>query len=222
MAKNISKTLPQNEGHNLTLQSPEKTPATAQYLKGIKAIVIEQGLGKTRACILTKQLTRHGGVEANQLSEDVTHVLVGNNIKLTKVTDILKHEEISESVKVLRADWLSACLKEGVLVDYRAFSLRENDDSRYEAMSFKRPRKLCMDAINDFQCASIDDDIRSDMLLDCQIPTTSNDDNFQKRRKVAIDNGDSDYINSDDDNEEEYVNRRAEILPNISPHKKVQ
>jgi hypothetical protein len=240
MAKNISRKSLQKTGRKQPLPSPEKAEAsetTAQYLKGIKAIIVEQGLGKTRASILGKQLARHGGVEVTKLSDDTTHVLVGNSIKLAKLAGILKVKEISEKIKVVRADWLSASLKDGRLVDFTSFSLRENDAGQSiktihtstEGMSCKTRGKRSIDALDELPCTDIKDNTDSDGLSDCQMPTTSKGDSGYKRRKVETD-GDSDYINSDDDTEEGGTDssddnggmKPTEISPHISPHKKVE
>ena len=236
MAKNISKKSPQKAGRNSSLLGPEEADAsktTAQYLKEVKATIVEQGLGKTRASILAKQLARHGGLKAAKLSEDTTHVLVGNSAKLAKLTGILKVKEISKGIKVLRADWLSTCLKEGRLVDFRPFSLRENDASQIptntDSTSCKTRGKRSIDVLDDSLSTNIKDNTSSDGLSDCQMPTTSKDDSGCKRRKIAMDDGDSDYINSDDDTEEGTDNsddngreKLTEISPHISPHKKVE
>ena len=237
MAKNLSKKSSQKAGRNPKLSSLDPTlgksetcEQAAQYLKGVKAIIIEQGLGKTRASILSKQLARHGGEETTKIYQDTTHVLVGNSMKFAKLAGILKVKEISDKVKVLRADWLSTCLKEGKIVDLKPFSLRENDtvhitvQSKTESSSNKTQGKRSIDVLGELPCTDDKDCKDSDV----DMPTTSNNSAGSKRRKVAGDDGDSDYIDSDDTEEggtssdDGGKTKPTEISPHISPHKKVE
>ena len=93
-----------------------------KYLSDVRAVIMEQGLGKARMQILSKQLESKGGAieQQQQLlsSGAVTHVLVGNNIKLSKVLQSLKAECLPAGVLVLRADWLSSCLVKGRKIDH--------------------------------------------------------------------------------------------------------
>ena len=241
MAKNLSKKSSQKAGRNPKLSSLDPTlgksetcEQAAQYLKGVKAVIIEQGLGKTRASILSKQLARHGGEETTKINQDTTHVLVGNSIKFAKLAGILKVKEISDKVKVLRADWLSTCLKEGKIVDLKPFSLRENDtvhitvQSKTESTSDKTQGKRSIDVLDELPCTDDKDCKDSDVLGNIDMPTTSNNGAGSKRRKVTGDDGDSDYIDSDDTEEEGTSGddggktKPTEISPHISPHKKVE
>ena len=195
-----------------------------QYLKGVKAVIIEQGLGKTRTSILSKQLVRHGGVEARNLSPDTTHVLVGNSTKLEKLNVLLEVKEISNDVKVVRADWLSACLREGRLVDLQPFNLRQSEriEENLGNISGKTQRKLGTEAVEDLSCET---DAGSSGLDEAFARATD-----PKRPKLDLDDdGDSDYINSGDERTEEGSTesddgdaaKPREISPHISPHKKV-
>ena len=238
MAKNLSKKSSQKAGSNATLSSTEKVESCEegkQYLKGVKAVIIEQGLGKTRASILLKQLGRHGGEAGTKLSQNTTHILVGNCIKFAKLAGILKVKEISEKIKVLRADWLSSCLKEGKIVDLKPFSLRENDagqvtvNAETESPSCKTQGKQSIDAFDELPCTD-SKGIDSCVPSDGELPTTSKDGGVgSKRRKIGEDDDGSDYLDSDDDTEEGGASsddsrrtKPTEISPHISPHKKVE
>lgn len=94
------------------------------FLSDVRAVVLEQGLGKARAQILTKQLQSKGGRADSTLCEATTHVLLGNNVRLSRVPHLLKAKALPESVKVLRADWLSACLVKGEKVDHASYTVR--------------------------------------------------------------------------------------------------
>ena len=85
-----------------------------EFLNGVLAVVLEQGLGKARKKILSKQLEANGGGVAMSVKDvRVTHVLVGNTVKYSRLTQLLKVDSIPENVDVVCADWLSACLVAG-------------------------------------------------------------------------------------------------------------
>ena len=91
------------------------------YLSGVCALVLEQGLGRARAQILCKQLESRGGKAEQKLSEDTTHILVGKAVRGARVASLLKVASLPETVLVLRADWLSACLVKGGLEEHAAY-----------------------------------------------------------------------------------------------------
>lgn len=93
------------------------------FLSGIKALLLEQGLGKTRVSILAKQLEKHGGEVLKTLSQSTTHILVGTNTRLARVPVLLKTEDIPESVSVVRADWLSSCLTKRQIVSEEGYKV---------------------------------------------------------------------------------------------------
>ena len=96
------------------------------FLSEVRAVLLEQGLGKTRTGILTKQLVNHGGTVMKSLSGSTTHLLVGNIVKYARLLVLLKAYNIPDTVSVLRADWLSACLTKKEIVpeeEYRVLPL---------------------------------------------------------------------------------------------------
>ncbi len=93
----------------------------AGFLSGIEALLLDQGLGKTRVAILSKQLEKHGGVAVKKLSESTTHILVGNITRLARVPVLLKIQSVPETVSVVRADWLSSCLAKRELLSEETY-----------------------------------------------------------------------------------------------------
>lgn len=93
------------------------------FLSEVSALLLEQGLGKSRTSILTKQLERHGGEAVKTLSESTTHILVGKNTRHCRVPVLLKTDSIPDTVSVLRADWLSACLTKRQLVPEESYEV---------------------------------------------------------------------------------------------------
>ena len=92
-----------------------------RFLSDVHAVVLEQGLGKARSQILSKQLEKHGGKVNKTLSPSTTHVLVGKTTRLSRVSALLKVKAVPENVLVVRADWLSACLVEGEKVEHGVY-----------------------------------------------------------------------------------------------------
>ena len=95
--------------------------SSSTYFSSIRALLLEQGLGKTRANILAKKLESKGGRVDKTLSDSTTHILVGTNTRLARVHALLKVDSIPEGVAVLRADWLSACLTKKQLVSEKEY-----------------------------------------------------------------------------------------------------
>ena len=84
--------------------------SSEQFLRGVNALILDAGLGKARARILRQRLEEKGGQVLPCLSPAATHVLVGNNVRQSRLPSLLGCTEIPRGVRVLRADWLSACL----------------------------------------------------------------------------------------------------------------
>lgn len=91
--------------------------SSAEFLSGVHALLVEQGIGKARKRILSRQLEEKGGTTAAQISEDgITHVVVGGPVKLSRLPHLLKVDSLP-GIPVVRADWLSSCLVAGKRLD---------------------------------------------------------------------------------------------------------
>ena len=107
------------------------------FFTGVRAVILDQGLGKARAQILGKQLEGKGGQVERTLSKRTTHIVVGSNVRLARVPHLLKVESIPESVTVVRADWLSACLVKGEKIDLAPYVARPENSTPSPADSAK-------------------------------------------------------------------------------------
>ena len=94
-----------------------------RFLSGVRALVVEQGLGKARASILCKQLVARGGETLSALSPSATHLLVGKNVRRSRLPALLGGAEVGSGVSVVRADWLSQCLCRGEMVEEREYEV---------------------------------------------------------------------------------------------------
>ena len=102
---------------------PEKKRKFSPDFSGIRAVIVDVGLGKTRTAILAKQLERHGGKHIKNLDSATTHVIVDKKMKLERVKKYLGVKDIPDEVKVVDSDWLSNCLSEGNLVEIEHYIL---------------------------------------------------------------------------------------------------
>ena len=93
--------------------SKQSKMSTDKYLCGIHAVVLESGMGKGRAGILCRQLQAKGGTVDPSVSDSTTHLLVGNNVRRSRLPVLLGGTEVPSRVRVVRADWLSSCLAHG-------------------------------------------------------------------------------------------------------------
>lgn len=91
------------------------------YLSNVCAVIVKQGVGSARADILSRKLLANGGTLRETVDSSVTHILVGNKVRLSRVPHLLKIKQLPGDVLVLRADWLSACLMAGNKTEHAEF-----------------------------------------------------------------------------------------------------
>ena len=96
--------------------------STEQFLSGIHAVILDAGLGKARARILRKRLEDKGGEVLSNISTAATHILVGKNVRRSRLPGLLGCE-IPSGVRVLHGDWLSSCLVAGECVSEREYEV---------------------------------------------------------------------------------------------------
>ena len=96
-----------------------------QFLDGVIVYILEQGVNKTRRGILTKQVETHGGGVATNIShKNITHIIVGSNVKPSRLLQLLKVDSILQNVDVVYADWLSDSLVAGQQLQTSLYSLK--------------------------------------------------------------------------------------------------
>lgn len=100
------------------------------FFRDVCAVIVSQGVGKVRAGILTRQLTANGGATQTRVDGHVTHILVGNNVRLSRVPHLLKVKTLPDNVLVLRADWLSACLMAGEKIGHAQYVVHPEPSPR--------------------------------------------------------------------------------------------
>ena len=190
----------------------------APDLSGIRAVIVEAGLGKTRASILAKQLDRHGGKHHKNLESATTHVLIDRKLKIDRLKKCLGVKDIPEELHVTDAEWLSKCLSEGKLVDIKQYILGKDQ--------FKNEDKSTHDPSNsktgDEKQPSEVDVEKQPSETTVEIAASSSNDTIGKSptkhlpSKTQVDD-DSDYTDSGDEGSKS--DRSPVITPNTSPEK---
>ncbi|NXG68003.1 DPOLL polymerase, partial [Baryphthengus martii] len=113
--KSIPPKIPKEEG----TETPE-----AEWLKPVAAYVLQAGIGQARVEIFHKHIVQNGGVVHNQLSPEVTHVIVAEDMDCSRAFRLLKLSKLPAGLQLVRASWLSACIREQKLLStagYRVF-----------------------------------------------------------------------------------------------------
>ena len=134
--------------------------AAGGFLTGTEVLLLEQGLGKARVGILSKQLEKHGGVVVKTLSPSTTHILVGNKTRLVRVPVLLKIPSIPDTVSVLRADWLSACLTKRELVSEETYRVHPELSSQQLSSPLTSPLKKSPNSTPIKQCHTSNSPVR--------------------------------------------------------------
>ena len=212
------------ETSNLLENDTAKKRKFTPDLSGVRAVIVEVGLGKTRASILTKQLERHGGKHHKYLESATTHVLIDKKLKIERVKKYLAVKDIPEEVKVVDSEWLSKCLSEGKLVEIEQYILgkdhfevveksaskplvsKTDDEKQSSEAAAVEPSGTELEAVTSTSTAS------SDVVDTSRSPTKHLASKTQDSR-----DDDSDYTDSGDEGSKS--DRSPVITPNVSPEK---
>ncbi|XP_022796242.1 DNA polymerase lambda-like [Stylophora pistillata] len=192
-------------------------------LSGVRAVIVEVGLGKTRASILAKQLERHGGKHQQNLESSTTHVLIDKKLNKERLTKSLGVEAIPEEVHLVDSEWLSKCLSEGKLVDLQRYILGKDDGCKDEGKAVKKASNNETGDQNQISVASVEEGTSNTALKTAAISsnntvtfTFSKSPTKHSTSKTQVDD-DSDYIDSGDEGSKS--DRSPVITPNTSPEK---
>jgi len=192
----------------------------ADFLSSVHAFIVKAGIEKMRQQIFENQLKKFGGVLANSLSPDVTHVVVDDKMEAERLCRILKVPSPPENVEIVKSIWLSSCLKEKKLVDTESFKL---DCSVYVK---KQPAELETDKTTHLKIkpiAKAGETSTSAKDSEKTLPKVGY--MFGHKNKpgnVSGEEDDSDYNRSDgEEPEHQDSDPKRETLVAVSPHKKL-
>lgn len=190
-------------------------------LSGVRAVIVEVGLGKTRASILTKQLERHGGKHYKKLESATTHVLIDRKLKIERLKKYLAVKDIPKEVKVVDCEWLSKCLSEGKVVEVEPYTLGKDHFEDVKKCVDKPSVSKTYDGKQSSETAVIESlgteleevaSTSSDLVSTGESPTKQFASKIQDPR-----DDDSDYADSGDEGSKS--DRSPVITPNVSPEK---
>ncbi|NXW41508.1 DPOLL polymerase, partial [Nyctiprogne leucopyga] len=111
--KSIPPKIPKDEGREI----PE------EWLKPVTAYVLQAGIGQARAEIFHKQIVQNGGVVRNQLSSEVTHVIVAEDMDCDRAFRLLKLTKLPSGLQLVKASWLSACIRDQKLLSTAGYGV---------------------------------------------------------------------------------------------------
>ncbi|NXS74231.1 DPOLL polymerase, partial [Pandion haliaetus] len=83
----------------------------AEWLKPVTAYVLQAGIGQARAEIFHKQIVQNGGVVHSQLSSEVTHIIVAEDMDCDRAFRLLKLTKLPSGLQLVKASWISACIR---------------------------------------------------------------------------------------------------------------
>ncbi|KAM6330402.1 DNA polymerase lambda isoform 5-T5 [Podargus strigoides] len=112
--RSIPPKIPKEEGTEI----PE-----AEWLKPVTAYVLQAGIGQARAEIFHKQIVQNGGVVHNQLSSEVTHIVVAEDMDCDRAFRLLKLTKLPSGLQLVKASWLSACIRDQKLLSTAGYSV---------------------------------------------------------------------------------------------------
>ncbi|NXS58449.1 DPOLL polymerase, partial [Brachypteracias leptosomus] len=97
--------------------------AKAEWLKPVTAYVLQAGIGQARAEIFYKQIVQNGGVVHNQLSSEVTHVIVAEDMDCGRAFRLLRLTRLPSGMQLVKASWLSACIRDQKLLSTAGYGV---------------------------------------------------------------------------------------------------
>ncbi|XP_062988589.1 DNA polymerase lambda isoform X2 [Elgaria multicarinata webbii] len=95
----------------------------AGWLEPMMAYILQAGIGQARAQIFCKQIIQNGGSICSQLSPDVTHVIVDEDMDCDRAFRLLKLTKLPQGLQVVKASWLSSCITAQQIVNTAGYSL---------------------------------------------------------------------------------------------------
>ncbi|KAM9132798.1 DNA polymerase lambda isoform 1-T2 [Pangshura tecta] len=101
----------------------EETGSTEEWLKPITAYVLPAGIGRARAEIFHTQIAQKGGRVCSQLSSEVTHVIVAEDMDCDRAFRLLRLARLPPGIQLVKAAWLSLCIREQKLLDTTGYSI---------------------------------------------------------------------------------------------------
>ncbi|XP_067393079.1 DNA polymerase lambda isoform X2 [Emydura macquarii macquarii] len=101
----------------------EGTGIIEEWLKPVTAYVLPAGIGRARAEIFHKQIVQKGGRVSSLLSSEVTHIIVAEDMDCDRAFRLLRLAKLPPGIQLVKAAWLSLCIRQQTLLDTTGFSI---------------------------------------------------------------------------------------------------
>ncbi|XP_034631289.1 DNA polymerase lambda [Trachemys scripta elegans] len=101
----------------------EETGSIEEWLKPVTAYVLPAGIGRAREEIFHTQIVQKGGRVYSQLSSEVTHVIVAEDMDCDRAFRLLRLARLPPGIQLVKAAWLSLCIREEKLLDTTGYSI---------------------------------------------------------------------------------------------------
>ncbi|XP_071420089.1 DNA polymerase lambda isoform X1 [Pithys albifrons albifrons] len=112
--KGVPPKIPKDEGMEIS---------EAEWLKPVAAYVLQAGIGQARAEIFHKQIAHNGGAVHRQLSSEVTHVIVAEDMDCDRAFRLLKLTKLPPGLQLVKASWLGACIRDQKLLSTAGYGV---------------------------------------------------------------------------------------------------
>lgn len=106
-----------------TENNDQKIDTVVNFLSPVSAFILQAGIEKLRMQIFKTQLAKFGGSLKDQLSADVTHIVVDDKMEADRMCRLLKIDKPPGYAITVKSSWLSTCFKEKKLVDTQSYLL---------------------------------------------------------------------------------------------------
>lgn len=97
--------------------------SSAEWLKPVVAYVLQAGIGQARAEIFHREIVQNGGVVQSQLSSEVTHVIVAEDMDCDRAFRLLRVTKLRPGLQLVKASWLSACIRDQKLLSTAGYGV---------------------------------------------------------------------------------------------------
>ncbi|XP_028269288.1 DNA polymerase lambda [Parambassis ranga] len=104
-------------------KKPDECKVTGNTFNGVTVYLLPAGIGNARCQIFQRQIQQNGGQTESSLCPSVTHVVVDDNMDISRALRLLRVDSMPSGVQLVKCTWLSLCISEKQLLDVTNYSL---------------------------------------------------------------------------------------------------
>lgn len=105
------------------VESAETKEKPTNFLSSLKIFILQAGIEKMRMNIFRSQLEKFGGNLLNDLTEDVTHLVVDDKMEVDRMCRLLNITTPPTNISIVKSSWLSGCFRHKTLLDTSGYKL---------------------------------------------------------------------------------------------------